>query len=150
MAENYEIESEITTKTVEPKLENKKWPLKEMVISFLATSKIWTWIEKIIEFINSDYDYTWRLIFNRILAREIWIILAVVIYFAMNKYKINELLKSVILYFVLLITVHAVVWIVEGEVFFNLNFVISYTVMYVMLSIAVNAKEYFKEKGKKE
>ena len=146
-----DFENEVVAINAQSVTEKKeKWPIKEMVISFLATSKIWAWVEKIIEFINSDYDNTWRLILNRILTREIWIILAVVIYFAMNKYKINELSKSIILYFVLLIAAHVVTWVIEGGVSFNLNFIISYTVLYAILTGAVNAKDHFKTKIKEK
>ena len=129
-------------------VEIKKWPLKEMVIFFLATSKVWGWIEKIVDFIGNDYDNTWWLILERILTRELWVFVAVVVYFAMEKFKINEFLKSVIIYFILLSGIHFLTWGLNREIIFDLNFVVSFTVIYVLAMIVIHIKDHLKEKKK--
>ena len=128
----------------------KKWPVKEMVLTFLAISKVGAWIDKISQFAENDYENMWLLILNRILSRDIWIVVGVIVYFVLDKYKINDLLKSIILYFVILFGLNVFYWVYIGAIVFNLIWIMNFTVMYVIMTAVLYVKDYLKNKGKEK
>ena len=125
----------------------KKWPLKEMVITFLAISKIGAWLDKVIQFAENDYYNVWELIFDRIITRDIWIVLSIVVYYSIDKYKIHDFFKSIILYLIMLVGLKLFYFAYSGGIGFDLNWFLNFTVVYLIIAIALFIKEYLKEKG---
>ena len=118
----------------------EKLSIKWMIVTFLAISKIFSWMEKIAEFSQSDSGSLHTLIFERLLVRDLPLIIGVVGYFILDRFKLNEWLKASILYVILLILLPLLGFPLDFSLLIN------FTVVYVIINGVLILKERKKSK----
>jgi len=144
----------------------KKWStLKEMLFLYLAITKLLYWFNTIMEmaFGGGIADNIFELVVNRLWTQDLFILFSILIFYFMDKLKVQQLLQYAIAYVAFVGVIFAQIWV--GDTFFEpehmagtlggliweigyLGFFIFFTVGFLFMAIALNVKEYFKIKGK--
>jgi len=143
----------------------KKWsPVKEILFSYLAISKILYWLNTATTFSQHDLGNVWEAVIERLLFQDFSIILGVVVFFALDKLialkktKNSKILEQVIYYvigYVALVSV-TFTYIQILSLFFTVTvyswseFIAYGTIAYLVVTVVLNVKHYFKEKLKPE
>jgi len=138
-------------------MKKRKWSgLKEGIILYLAISKILYWMNLVEEMAQSDFEGVWLVVIDRILTRDLPIILVVACLVIIDMSKGNHYLKLAIGYVVyvgiLFVYLAATQWIFQGDpmagiLLFRGSFV-GFTIQYVIISAVLSLKEHFIEKAK--
>jgi len=125
----------------------KNWStLKEMLFTYLAISKIGYWINNIIQLAEIDFENVGQLVLSRFIMQDLPIIFAILMFHFVDRFKINEILKYAIMYVVLLVGLHILVWRISYEIGFSFDLAVNFTIIYVVTIIILNIKYYLKQK----
>jgi len=135
-------------------------PVKEMLFTYLAISKILYWFNTITILGQSDLGRVWVAVMERLLSQDILIILGVIFFFFLNKHiqnkksKHGKVFENVLFYGVggiVLIGGSLLYALIMRSLFawqLDLGFFLVYLfVGYVVVAIALEIKEYFKKKA---
>lgn len=135
-------------------------PIKEMLFSYLAISKILYWSNTIAAIDQRDLGGVGDAVLTRLLDRDLMLISIVILFYFLEKlifkkYRDSGILKHIVLYaagFVGMIGLfYFYTWIVSWFVvveFPNLGAMLGNSIVwYVVIIIALNVKQYFKSKG---
>jgi len=143
-----------------------KWsPIKEILFSYLAISKILYWLNTITAMNQSGLDGVFDTVFIRLVEQDIPIILSVIVFFFLDKLivwkksKYGKLLENVVFYVVGYIALMGVVFIYSlilhllfGPVQVDSwgQFIGYLTLAYLVVAAVLNIKLYFKTKAAPE
>jgi len=135
----------------------KKWSgVKEAIIMYLAVSKLLYWINNFAEVIQSDFDGAWQQVLERILTRDLPIILVVACLVVIDRAKGNRYIKLAIGFTafvgITLVYMVALQWIfqndpIQGLQTFRESLVIL-VLQYVVIGVVLELKEHFSSKIK--
>ena len=142
----------------------KKWvwsPIKEILFTYLAISKILYWFNTIIAMNQSDLESVGVAVLNRLLYQDILLISGVILFFFLDKHihrkrsKSRKILEHILFYgvgYVALMAVTLIYFLVMRLVFgpFEIDWgsLFGYTfVAYIVVAIVLNIKDYFKAKS---
>jgi len=143
----------------------KKWsPVKEILFSYLAISKILYWFNTATYMSQQDLGNVGVAILQRLLFQDFAIIMGVVIFFVLDrlivfkKAKNSKILQQVIYYAIGYVALAGFVFIYSQilTLFFSVTvhswveFIIYGTIGYLVVTVVLNLKHYFKEKLKPE
>lgn len=139
-----------------------RWlPLKEILFTYLAISKILYWIETISAMDQSDFGTVGEVVLMRLLQRDLLLITIVILFYLLDKLiekklRSGNVINGVILYaagFVGMIGLfYAYAWILGW--FFPVGvppirtFISQWILGYIAVIVALNVKYYFKAKEK--
>jgi len=142
----------------------RKWsPVKEMLFTYLAVTKILYWFNTITALNQSDLGYVGRSVLTRLLSQDILIITGVVFFFYLDKLaffkksKYNKIIENIVFYALGYVVIMGVgflyFWIMsrflETTQTYQWGFTLAYgTVGYVVVCIVFSIKEYSKSKDK--
>ena len=78
-------------------------PLKEMLFTYLAVSKLWYWFNNIVSIIQSDFEGAGEAILMRFLSQDLMFIVSITSFFVLekivkNKSKHKPFVNTVIIY----------------------------------------------------
>ena len=148
-------------------MKKKKWvTIKEMLFLYLAINKIFYWFNTIISTTWGNVDYNiFGLVLNRLLSQDLLIIFSIIFFHMMEKRKLKPMTQYAIAYVAFLVVIIAQIWVMNqffdvsahfneslGGFFVRLGyfgFFAYYTVGFASIAIALNLKDYFKQKSKK-
>ena len=135
----------------------KKWSgVKEGIIMFLAISKIMYWMNIIAEAAQSDFENAWGHIVDRILTRDLPIILVIASIIIIERSKGNRYFKLAVGYvsFITITFIYmiALQWIFQSDAqqglqIFRESFLIL-TIQYIVIACILSMKEHFSQKLK--
>jgi len=149
-------------------MKKKKWStIKEMLFLYLATSKIFYWFNTIMQTTLDGFDANIvQLVLIRFFEQDMLIILAILSFFVIDKFKLKIAVQYFILYVFLLAVAFLQIWIVER--FFGpvqlidagmggflvgigyVGFFVYFTLGFVAIAIALSVKEHFNKIKAKE
>jgi len=132
---------------------------KLILFSYLALSKIFYWITNISEMNLGGFNNIGQLILNRLLARDLFLILCVILSFYIYKIIKNSILAFCIFYvivlglsFVQMMVIESIFDLGYGSIFGNmtpLQYFIQFTLTFVFIAIFFTAKEHMSHIKKK-
>jgi len=149
--EDLRAETETTTKTVEPKKEKKKWTVhtKEFLFAYLTMSKLWYFFNMVASMETIRADVVIPALVTRLLTWDLPIIFTIGAFYVIDIFKIRDRYKYLIHYFVLMGAYQMIGWNLIGEVYFGFDFLIPFTVTYIIVVAVLLLKEYLKNKADK-
>ena len=140
-----------------------KWlPIKEILIVYLAVSKVLYWVETVGGIGQGDFGDMSRALFMRLLERDLLLVAVVILFYFLDglterKLRGGRIWKHVVFYVVgfvgLVGLFYFYMWIISW--FFVLEFPNIVVAVgdvipgYLVAIIAINVKQYFKEREKK-
>jgi len=132
---------------------------KTLLFAYLALSKIFYWITNIMAIGPGGFDNLGQLIINRLLARDLFLIVAVIISFYLNKWAKNVWVFYGIFYILILGISFGQMWlidrfIIEGydSIFGGITpmqYFVQFTLTFILIGIAMSVKEYMAHVKKK-
>jgi len=140
-----------------------KWsPLKEILFTYLAISKVMYWFNTITYMNQQDFGNIWEAVLMRLLNHDLIIIIGVVIFYFLDKLvvfkktKKNKILEHIIYYaigYVIIvgitfIYIQITMLIFEFTVYSWSGYIIYGTIGYIAVVVVLNIKHYSKEKLK--
>jgi len=145
-----------------PEKKSKWLPIKEILIVYLAVSKVLYWVETVSGVGQSDFGEMSRALLMRLLERDLLLIAVVILFYFLDglterKLRGGRIWKHVVFYvagFVGLIGLfYLYIWIISW--FFPMELPVIAVVVsemiggYLVVIIAINLKYHFKEREKK-
>ena len=145
-----------------PKKKGKWLPIKEILIVYLAVSKALYWVETMGGIGQSDFGDMASALFMRLLERDLLLLVSVILFYCLDglterKLRGGGLWKYVVLYVVgfvgLIGLFYSYIWIISW--FFVVEIPNLMTAAgdiipgYLVAIIAINVKQYFKDREKK-
>ena len=130
----------------------KKWSttLKSALFSYLAISKAFYWIENFGYMQEFDGGRIGTLILERFIQRDFMIISSILVYFWIDRLKINQFLKYGILYLVGVFLFHLLLFTLHGVLFFiGWSNLLAFTISFISILLFLNIKEFLKNREKK-
>ena len=137
----------------------RKWSaLKDGLITYLAISKIFYWMNIIGDMADSNFEDAWPFILDRLLGRDLPLIIIIAALFIIDNLKGNLYIKLAFGYvaYIAILFVYSIVinWILGdgpmvGIRFFGSSFML-FTMQFVIISTILAAKERFMKKVKDE
>ena len=130
----------------------KKWSttLKSALFSYLAISKALYWIENFRYMQEFDGESIGTLLLQRFMQRDFGIIVLVLIYFLIDKMRVNQFLKYVTLYLAGIVLSHLILFYLYGSLFFiGWGNFLSFTIIFILILIFLEFKEFLKNWEKK-
>ena len=138
-------------------MKKRKWSgLKEGIILYLAISKIFYWMNIVGEMAQNDFEAAWPFLIDRIVTRDLPIILVVTCLVIIDMSKGNTHLKLAIGYVAYIAILFAysvtVQWFFEGYpmagiLLFRDQFVV-FTIQFAIIAVILEIKEHFMKKVK--
>jgi len=136
-------------------------PLKEILFSYLALSKIFYWFSIIAEAEQRDFLGMARAFWTRFVERDVMLVAAVILFFALEKFimkksKGSNVFKQFLMYAIGYVGMLGLMYLymLVLSLFFEIVFtplidlVAESIVGYILIAIALNIKIYFKSKEK--
>ncbi|MCL2372298.1 MAG: hypothetical protein FWC78_02725 [Defluviitaleaceae bacterium] len=140
-------------------MKNKKWSgVKEGIIMYLAISKIMYWANIASDMAQNDFEGAWPLIVDRILLQDLPLVLVIACIVVIDRSRANSYLKFALGYlaylgiiFVYLLVLFGVFedGFMAGVLFFRDSF-LSFTIMFVVITVVLSVKERFTSKLKEQ
>ena len=136
-------------------------PLKEILFGYLALSKILYWIDMIAGAEQGDFRNAAGAVWIRLIDRDILLVIIVILFvflekLLMKKFKVNGILKHVLLYVIGYVGMIGLFYMYSGvlSLFFSVDFpplmetIVNNVVWYITVIITLEIKVYFKTKTK--
>ena len=130
----------------------KKWSttLKRTIFTYLAISKAFYWIENFGHMQEFDGGRIGTLILESFVQRDFMIISSILVYFWIDRLKINQFLKYGILYLVGVFLFHLLLFTLHGVLFFiGWSNLLAFTISFISVLLFLNIKEFLKNREKK-
>ena len=141
----------------------KKWaPIKEMLFTYLAVSKILYWLDTASYMNQHDLGNVWQAVLLRFVNRDFMIIVSVVAFYFLDKYvvfkksKSSKILEHIVYYIIGYVAIAAVTFIyIRILMLFApvtvdswVEFIGYGTLGYLVVIVVLELKQYFKGKQK--
>ena len=141
----------------------KSWsPIKEMLFTYLAISKIIYWINTVSAMNQSDIGGLGEAVLTRLLYQDVILIVSVIFFYFLDKRiqlrrsKYSKVLEHVVFYVIGFVALLGFLLVYNRIVFGPLQvdswatLIGSYVLFYLAIIVALNIKLYFKAKAKPE
>jgi len=125
---------------------------KKLLFAYLALSKVFYWVTNIMEMGPGGFENIWQLIINRLLARDLFLIVAVILSFYLGKVAKNIWVFIGVFYVMILGISFGQMWILDhfflggyGSIFGNmtpLQYFVQFTIVFIAIAIVMGIKEY--------
>jgi len=136
-------------------------PIKEILFTYLAISKVMYWYDTVIVMSQNDLISVGEAVLHRLLNRDLLIIVCVILFFFLERFIQHKKTKNIKIFGnIVLYAINYVVLVVVLLIYFLLlnlfleasqiawGFLISYTLVgYIVVAVVLNVKDYLKKKA---